>query len=170
MKRRSTLSGLALSLAIASVPVCAPAQEMDGDFYDGTWTVRLRCPDGSACTARLVIKDFAGTWQNLSGKSSAKSFCGSKKLPITVQSSTPSLLALTAFGDVVSPTCPTLTVVVKPIDAKALEGTVDTNPYAAESPEIHSRHAGPSQAASNAGTAPGNDSPTARPIRLDRLK
>jgi hypothetical protein len=170
MKRRSTRHALALSLAIACLPICASAQDPDGDFYDGTWTVRLQCPDGSPCTARLVIKDFAGTWQNLSGKSSAKSVCGSKKLPVTVQSSTRSLLALTAFGDVVSPTCPTLTVVVKPIDAKALEGTVDTNPYGTESAEGHARHAGPSEAANGAGAAPGSASSTARPIRLERRK
>jgi hypothetical protein len=170
MKRRSTPRALALALAIACLPIGAWSQDLDGDFYDGTWTVRMRCADGSACTARLVIKDFAGSWQNLSGRSTAKSVCGSKKLPITVQASTRSLLALTAFGDVVSPNCPTLTVVVRPIDARALEGTVDTNPHGTESPEVQGRHAAPAAAASGAGAAPGNDSPSARPIRLERLK
>jgi hypothetical protein len=48
-------------------------------------------------------------------------------MPLTVPSGTRSLLAFTAFGDGVSLPCPTLTIAVKPVDAKTLEGTVDSD-------------------------------------------
>ena len=65
----------------------ANAQEVDANHYDGTWTVRLRCPDGSACTARLVLRDFEGTWQDVKGTRFSKGVCGGKKIPLSVQSS-----------------------------------------------------------------------------------
>jgi hypothetical protein len=182
MKRRSTAlrsqrrlparSLLAACLALAGAAAPASAQEQDAPFYDGTWTVRMRCKDGSACPARVVINDFAGTWQDLSGKSAAKRACGGKKMPLTVQNSTRSLLAFTAFGDGLPSPCPTLTILVKPLDQKSLEGTVDTDAHGFESPEVHAGHAAPSEAPKAVGAAPGKagaaSSPSARPIRLER--
>ena len=91
---------------------------------------------------------------------------------MTIQRSTPEILAFTAFGDVVSKTCATLTFEVKPVKAKVLEGTVDANTHGAESAAVHASH---SAAAHDAGGvdvaaawASGAVSATARPIHLER--
>jgi hypothetical protein len=182
MKRRSNVAKgrfqvalgwvLAPWLAIACMASPASAQEPDGPFYDGTWNMRMRCLDGSACQARVVISDYAGTWQDLSGKSAAKRACGGKKMPLTVQSSTRSLLAFTAFGDGLPAPCPTLTVEVKPLDEKTLEGTIDSDGHGAESAAVHARHAALSGSGAAAGAEPEKagaaGATSARPIRLER--
>jgi hypothetical protein len=88
-----------LWLALAFFVPSAGAQDAEASHYDGTWTVRLRCPDGSSCAARLVLRDFEGTWQDLQGKRSAKGACGAKKIPLTVQSSKLSHLAFKVWGE-----------------------------------------------------------------------
>lgn len=163
---------LLLSLALVVVGSEANAQEQDGSFYDGTWAVRLSCPGSSPCRARLVVAEYGGTWQDLSGPRVVKKVCAGKKVPLTVQNSTRSLLAFTVFGDVVSPGCPTLTVVVKPVGAKVLEGDVQEGSHASESAEVHARHTAPSGPAAapsgeggNAASGPARSAPT---IRLER--
>ena len=152
-----------LALAGAGLAASASAQELDGSFYDGTRTARLQCRTGKGtCAARLSIADFAGTWQDLSGASAARRMCAGKKMPLTVQSSTRSQLAHTVFGDSVSEICPTLGIVIKPVDAKTLAGTVAIGTHATESAEVHAGH-------SAASAADGDDAAdAASAIRLER--
>ena len=153
-----------LVLAGAGVFASVSAQELDGNFYDGTWTARLQCRTGKGtCAARLSIADFAGTWQDLSGTSAARRMCGGKKMPLTVQSSTRSQLAFTVFGDSVSQACPTLGIVVKPIDAKTLAGSVAIGTHATENAEVHASHSAVSAPDGGAGAAEAANS-----IRLER--
>ena len=140
-----------LALAGAGIFASVSAQELDGNFYDGTWTARLQCRTGKGtCAARLSIADFAGTWQDLSGTSAARR-------------STRSQLAFTVFGDSVSQACPTLGIVVKPIDAKTLAGSVAIGTHATENAEVHASHSAVSAPDGGAGAAEAANS-----IRLER--
>jgi len=166
----SQLRSLAAWLAVAAscVVAAASAQETDAGYYDGNWTAHLQCRSGKGtCAARLSIADFAGTWQDLSGTSAAKRMCGGKKMPLTVQSSTRSQLAFTVFGDQVSERCPTLSILVKPVDARTLAGSVAIGLHASESPEVHASHStAPASGETAASTAAGAGAPNA--IRLER--
>ena len=161
-----------LWLALAFFGPAAGAQEAEASHYDGTWTVRLRCPDGSNCAARLVLRDFEGTWQDLQGKRSAKSACGAKKIPLTVQSSKLSHLEFTVWGENISPGCPTLSVLVKPVNAKVLEGRYELGVHEGESSEVHAGHSQPAPDAppvrNDTGKAAVSDAGTARTVRLER--
>jgi DNA-binding LytR/AlgR family response regulator len=163
---------LSLSLALAGGVANASAQEADASYYDGTWTARLPCKNGAACPARLVLSDFAGTWQDLSGTSMSKRLCGGKKMPVTVQSSTRSQLAFTAFGDGVSAGCQTLSILVKPVNEKILAGTFEMDTHPSESPEVHASHSAPSAtgkpADDEAGKATARSARSSRTIRLQR--
>ena len=117
--------------------------------------MKLQGPDGIAGDATLVIEGYDGKWQERPGKGRAtKSGCGGKKVSVTVQSSTQTLLAFTVWGEVVAPTCPTLTVLVKPVGEKVLEGTVALDSHASEPPEVHASHSG------GAGASPAANSAT----------
>ena len=144
----------------------------DGNLYDGTWNVRFECGRAAPCPARLVIADFAGTWRDVSAKGSAKAACGGKDIPVTVQSSTRALLAFTVWGDGDSPTCPTLSILVKPRDAKTLEGSFETGAHATESPEVHASHSLPatpsSEARDKVDKAISGRTTSARTIRMER--
>ena len=122
----------------------------DGIASTSRWSARLPCSSGAGtCSARLVIADFAGTWQDLSGSNASKRICGGgKKMPLTVQSSTREQLAFTVFGDSVSLRCPTLTILVKPVDDKTMQGSVDVGVHAGENREVHAGHSGASAATS----------------------
>jgi len=157
-----------LAFAAVCVVTAASAQEVDAGYYDGSWTARLPCRSGQGtCAARLSIADFAGTWQDLSGTSTATRMCGGKEMPLTVQSSTRSQFAFTVFGDSVSESCPTLTILVKPVDAKTLAGTVDIGSHATESPEVHAHHSAP-PGASDLRPATAASAGAANAIRLER--
>ena len=129
--------------------------------YDGTWSVRLTAPDGKAQAATLILKAYDGTWQDRSGsRRAAPGVCAGKKIPISVQASTPTALVFTVWGEAVSPSCPTLTVVLTPRGDTLLEGPVDVGSHGSESPEVHASHSGesvsgttPSRRAGTAGTA-----------------
>ena len=76
-------------------------------------------------TIAFVLKDFAGTWQDVGPANRLTgSVCGGKPMPVTVQLSQKEGFAFTAFGISVSPQCPNLEVYVKPVDAKTMQGTV----------------------------------------------
>ena len=109
-----------LFLVCAALP--APAQEVDAASYDGTWAVRLQGEDGKHREATVVIAGYDGTWQERGG---AKNACGGKKVPITVQSSTRSVVAFTVWGETIAAACPTLSVLVRPSSEKMLEGSAD---------------------------------------------
>ena len=141
--RRPLSSLLPLWAAIACSLPSAHAQEVDASHYDGTWSVRFTCPDGTACTARLALRDFEGTWQDLKGTRSSKSACGGKKIPISVQTSKLARLEFTVWGETAAPGCPTLSIMVKPVDRKSLEGSYDLGAHETESPEVHASHSAP---------------------------
>jgi hypothetical protein len=127
---RSVALAAALLLGWGGAPGTALAQDVDSSQYDGTWTAYLPCRDGGGqCRARVVLSDFAGDWQDISGSSPSKRMCGGRKMPLTVQASTPSRLAFTVFGDGVSAQCPTLSVLAKPVSPKALSGTFESGRY-----------------------------------------
>ena len=162
-----------LWIAIACCAHPAAAQEVDASHYDGSWTVRFKCPDGSACTARMVLKDFEGSWQDVQGSRASKRVCGGRKLPLSVQSSKLAHLAFTAWGDSVAPSCPTLSIFVKPVSATRLEGRYDVGVQETERAEVHASHAKESATARPAAAPsakPTAATPTdpARAIRLER--
>ena len=166
----------ALSLSLLAVLGCssAQAQPQDDQSYDGTWSVRLLATDGAARNATLVVRDYAGTWQVQPGaRRAAKDPCGGRKIPLTVQSSTRTLLAFTVWGETIAPSCPTLTVTVTPVGEKTLEGTVYLESHASESPEVHASHAGPpavsgSSSATSAGATGAKRIGSAGSVRLTR--
>jgi len=174
---RHALIWMPLWVAVSCVLPHASAQEVDANHYDGTWAVRFRCPDGSACTARMVLKDFEGTWQDVNGTRFSKRACGGKKIPLSVQSSKLTHLAFTVWGEAVAPGCPTLSLLVKPVNGKLLEGSYDVGVHESESPEVHASHsaAPPSgqPASKDTGTtaaaaAAAAGAGSARSVRLER--
>ena len=159
---RALLRILCVSFLAALSAPRAFAQPADDKTYDGTWSVRLQAPDGRERDATLVIVGYDGTWQNGRVRSGArKRGCGDKKVPVTIQASTPKLLAFTVWGDVVSAACPTLTVTLRPVNEKRLEGPADLGSHDSESPEVHASHAA---APGPAGSA--SAGPTADPVRM----
>ncbi|HEX2540977.1 MAG TPA: hypothetical protein VHM00_07825 [Caldimonas sp.] len=122
----------------------ATAQERDEKTYDGRWAVRLQGVDGVARDATVVLEGYDGTWQYRTGAGrGAKSACAGKKLPLTVQSSTRTLLAFTVWGETGSPACPTLTIVARPTGEKAVEGTADLGSDGSERPEVLAAQSAP---------------------------
>ncbi|MET0322350.1 MAG: hypothetical protein ABW069_16645 [Duganella sp.] len=116
----------ALSTALLLCAPLAHAQETDTDLYDGRWNVTMKAADGSAAAASLVVANFGGTWQDQPRKGAkVNKACSGKKFPITVQRSLPERMEFTVWGSSVAPACPDLTVLLKPVDAKTLEGTVN---------------------------------------------
>jgi hypothetical protein len=125
--------------------------------YDGTWSVRLTAPDGAAQAATLVLKAYDGTWQDRPGaRRAAPSACAGKKIPISVQANTTTLLVFTVWGEVASPNCPTLTVMVRPRGETLLEGPVDLGSHGSESPEVHASHSGQAAAGATPSAAVGS--------------
>lgn len=116
---------LALAVLLALGNQVGLAQEMDTDLYDGKWTAQVQVGAGQFRSARLQIANFAGTWLDLPGKNHkpAKA-CSGKKFPITVQRSVSTAMEFTVWGSSVSPACPDLSLDLKPIDAKTLEGQI----------------------------------------------
>jgi hypothetical protein len=148
----------------------AAQQEIDASYYDGTWSVRVPCNQRALCSARLVLADYAGTWEELAGGSLSKGACHGKKVPLTVQKSTQSQLAFTVWGDTVGPDCPTLSILVKPVNTRTLEGIFE---FGVQELEQHdSDHTRPSDMtrqleAKTGATADGRPAAT-RSIRLQR--
>ena len=103
------------------------------EIYDGTWTATFDRSVGPSGTARFVLEDFAGTWQDVGRADHLKgSACGAKSRPVTVQLSQKVGFAFTVFGTHISPQCQDLTVYVKHVNANTLEGTVESKAFAGE--------------------------------------
>ena len=103
------------------------------EIYDGTWTATFDRSVGPTGTAKFVLEDFAGTWQDVGPADRLKgSACGATSRPVTVQLSQKEGFAFTVFGTHVSPQCQDLTVYVKHVDGKTLEGTVESKAFAGE--------------------------------------
>jgi len=103
------------------------------ETYDGTWTATFDRSVGPTGTAKFVLNDFAGTWEDVGPADLVKgSACGAKSRPVTVQLSQKEGFSFTVFGTHVSPQCQDLTVYVKHVDGKTLEGTVESKAFAGE--------------------------------------
>jgi len=103
------------------------------EIYDGTWTVTFDRAVGPTGTAKFVLEDFAGTWQDVGPADLLKgSACGAKSRPVTVQLSQKVGFAFTVFGAHVSAQCQDLTVYVKHVNANTLEGTVESKGFPGE--------------------------------------
>jgi hypothetical protein len=121
---RAIVRGTLLAALLASSCVTRADEETDDmPLYDGTWTLRL--PDRHA--ARLVVADWAGTWQPTGPQArDTAAPCRGKKVPITVQHSTRSAFEFTAWGSAVSPACPDVSYSFQPVDAGTLMGQTGT--------------------------------------------
>jgi hypothetical protein len=139
-RRRATAPAL---IAAALLALCGTVQAADShehrfsesvtETYDGTWTATFDPKVGPTGTAKFILADFAGTWQDVGAASVLKGhICAGKPMPVTVQVSQKEEFGFTVFGSSVAPTCPTLTVYVKPVDANSLEGTVESTAFAGE--------------------------------------
>lgn len=113
-------------LATLALPA-ASQPESDSDLYDGRWTATVQDSEAGYTRANVLIRDFAGTWQDRSPAKGPKRACAGKRFKITVQRSRPSELEFTVFGTSVSTECPDLGVQLKPVDDKTLEGRFGTS-------------------------------------------
>jgi len=103
------------------------------EIYDGTWTASFDRSVGPTGTAKFVLNDFAGTWEDVGSADLVKgSACGTKSRPVTVQLSQKEAFSFTVFGAHVSAQCQDLTVYVKHVNANTLEGTVESKAFAGE--------------------------------------
>ena len=139
--RRSRSLSLVACVLLALCSSAGQAAELHRDrysdvvtaIYDGTWTATFDRSVGPTGTARFVLADFAGTWQDVGPAGRLKgSVCGGKPMAVTVQMSQKDEFAFTVFGISISAECPNLTVYVKPVDANTLEGTVESKQFAGE--------------------------------------
>nr|WP_316644028.1 hypothetical protein [uncultured Roseateles sp.] len=111
--------------------LCVPAvwaqAEPDTDIFNGKWKVSVQAGSGRPSSATLLLTNFSGTWSDPAASSGTKPrACKGTKFPVTVQNSKASELEFTAWGSAVSPACPDISVTVKPVSAKLLEGTLAT--------------------------------------------
>lgn len=121
MKR---LGGAGLAL-LALAPGAGRAQTTDVPLYDGRWSVSIQDSEAGYRRARLELADFAGVWQDTSPAGAVKArACAGKRFKITVQRSRSTELELTVWGSSVSAACPDLSVLLKPVDDRTLEGTI----------------------------------------------
>ena len=103
------------------------------EIYDGTWTATFDRSVGPTGTAKFILNDFAGTWEDVGPADLLKgSACGAKSRPVTVQLSQKEAFAFTVFGAHVAAQCQDLTVYLKHVDANTLEGTVESKAFAGE--------------------------------------
>jgi hypothetical protein len=111
-----------LALLACATCFCAFAHEEDeGDdvpLYEGVWTVRF---EGHR-SARFALRDWAGTWQETGKGDPAVAACGRRKVPVTVQHSTPAHFEFTVWGSKAGAGCPDTSFVFQPVKDGVLEG------------------------------------------------
>jgi hypothetical protein len=111
-----------LTLLACAACLSAFAHEEDGDdvpLYEGAWTVRF---DGHR-TARFVLRDWIGTWQETGKGDPAVAACHRKKLPVTVQHSTAEGFEFTVWGSKAGAGCPDTSFAFKPVKDGVLQGS-----------------------------------------------
>lgn len=123
--RKALLSLLLCGLSTTGV---LAQQEPDTDVFNGKWNVSIEAGAGRPPhRAKLELVNFAGTWYGVVPAIGAKvKACPAKKFPITVQVSQAAALEFMAWGSQISPACPDLSVTLRPVNDKLLEGTVGT--------------------------------------------
>ena len=115
---RSTLVLLCLGFAfLVSARAAGDAEEMP--LYEGAWSVRLDPQQA----AQVTLRGWEGTWR---WTGPAHDGCRGKAMPITIQHSTASVLEFTAWGSTISRACPDVSLSLKPLDARLLEGTSES--------------------------------------------
>ncbi len=93
-----------LAVAASVFATSAAGQAEPEVTQDGSWLATIQAADGSRQSARFVIREFSGDWIGAGGRSPATAgACAGKKLPITVQASTPGALDFTVWGSQISP-------------------------------------------------------------------
>lgn len=116
-----------LAVAASVFATSAAGQAEPEVTQDGSWLATIQAADGSRQSARFVIREFSGDWIGAGGRSPATAgACAGKKLPITVQASTPGALDFTVWGSQISPECANLTIEGKAVGKDVFEGTVES--------------------------------------------
>ena len=112
------MRNLLLSLVLCAGAGAAAAADLhdDAPLYEGVWNVRL----AGQRSARFELRDWNGTWREAGGKA-LPAACRGKKLPATIQHSTPGELEFTVWGSSVHRDCPDTSYVFKPRDDRTLE-------------------------------------------------
>jgi hypothetical protein len=112
------LCGLHVSAAFAQ-------REPDAKEFDGKWNVSIQAASGRPHAAKLTLENFAGTWYEAASSDRLKAkACRGKNFPVTVQTSKAAELEFTAWGASIGPACPDISVSVRPVGPKVLEGTL----------------------------------------------
>jgi hypothetical protein len=125
VSRSSTLRCSISLLCLLAGAAGAQPREMDNNLLDGRWTARVQPEGGAERTARVELRDFAGSWLEVAPKKGKGSPCAGRKLPITVQASNGNELEFTVWGRSVLAACEDLTIVMKALDLQRLEGTIN---------------------------------------------
>lgn len=114
---------LALTCSLGA-PLALAQQDPDTNEFNGRWNVSVRAGGARPFAATLLLENFAGTWQDAAAGGLIHSkHCKGRKFPITVQNSVQSALEFTVWGSAVSTTCPDISVTLKPVGDKVLEGS-----------------------------------------------
>jgi len=113
-----------LIAASAAFATAAHAQAEPDVSYAGNWSANIATADGKRLTARLVMKQFEGTWYG--STTAGKAACKARKVPVTVQETNATRLAFTVWGRTTGPQCDDLTVELKPVAPGVFEGTVES--------------------------------------------
>ncbi|MES2957043.1 MAG: hypothetical protein V4792_02595 [Pseudomonadota bacterium] len=118
---------LALSLGALFGPPVSAQSFADTNEFNGRWNVSIQSGTSRPHAAKLVLTDFDGTWQDLGARAAARAkVCRGKKFPVTVQVSQATQLEFMAWGSSVSPACPDISLTVRPVSPKVLEGRTAT--------------------------------------------
>ena len=104
------------------------------EIYDGTWTATFDRSVGATGTAKLVLEDFAGTWQDVGPANRLKGSALRRKTDARDGAAEPEGRASPSrcSAPPFRPSVPILTVYVKHVDAKTLEGTVESKAFDGE--------------------------------------
>jgi hypothetical protein len=124
-----------LLLSAAGACAAAGAQDHDGNFHDGRWSVVIDGSEAGYRSASVEIRDFAGFWRDTSPPQRVKHrACAGKRFPVTVQRNRVGDIEFMVWGSSVSPDCPDLSVLAKPEGARVLLGSA-TEPSRAQGQE-----------------------------------
>lgn len=108
---------------LAAVP--AAAQDDDGPYHDGRWQATIDRSEAGYRSARVQLADFGGHWQDASPAAAVRPrACAGRRFPITVQRSRSGEIEFMVWGSAMSPQCPDLSVLLRRIDERTLEGTL----------------------------------------------
>jgi len=117
---RTAFIPLLLCTLSASAAFAQPSETAE---FDGKWNVSIQSATGRPHTAKLTLGDFAGTWLEATSSTRLQAkACRGKKFPVTVQTSQTTELEFMAWGSSIAPNCPEISVKVRPVSPKVLEG------------------------------------------------